>query len=313
MYSTCIFCHDWLGANQTIEQFPIGRRVGFDVTKGRLWAICRRCTRWNLAPIEERWEAIEECELLFRRATMRVAEGNIGIARCADGLILVRIGEPIPMELAIWRYSGRLGRRLRAIDLFASARRGSAGIAMAGGAIVLSSTVLGVGAAAYATAAMAGALHQDHRTVAILPYSGETVLHVRGQDLERTGFCDSKDPSLLVFRVGHAKGYSDFVGTSAVRRIESAGNPERFLFQASEIYAPWSRLGLLARYCCIRLRHGIAAHRTRPRLQTHSRISPVPTCLPWTLQRRSKWSALPFSRTCQCFVRPGVRLRRLLP
>jgi hypothetical protein len=59
VYTTCIFCHGALGANEAIEHFPVGRRLAFDGEKGRLWVVCRRCERWNLTPIEERWEAIE--------------------------------------------------------------------------------------------------------------------------------------------------------------------------------------------------------------------------------------------------------------
>ncbi|HMH86422.1 MAG TPA: hypothetical protein VK529_10795, partial [Gemmatimonadaceae bacterium] len=62
MYSTCLFCHTELGANEAVEHFPVGRRLAFDAAKGRLWVVCRKCERWNLTPVEERWEAIEECE-----------------------------------------------------------------------------------------------------------------------------------------------------------------------------------------------------------------------------------------------------------
>ena len=56
MYSTCLFCNGSLGANEAIEPFPVGERLAFDAAKGRLWVICRRCERWNLSPLEERWE-----------------------------------------------------------------------------------------------------------------------------------------------------------------------------------------------------------------------------------------------------------------
>ena len=59
MYSTCIFCHSHLGANASVEHFPVGRRLAFDVSRGRLWVVCRKCERWNLTPLEERWEAVE--------------------------------------------------------------------------------------------------------------------------------------------------------------------------------------------------------------------------------------------------------------
>ena len=71
MYRHCIYCSADLGANQALESFPVGRRVAFDAERGRLWAVCGRCGRWNLAPIEERWEAVDEAERGFRDARLR--------------------------------------------------------------------------------------------------------------------------------------------------------------------------------------------------------------------------------------------------
>lgn len=111
MYSTCIFCHAPLGANDAIEHFPVGRRLAFDADRGRLWVICGSCARWNLSPLDERWEAIEEAERLFRATRMRVTTDNIGLARLADGMQLVRIGKPLRPEFAAWRYGTRFARR----------------------------------------------------------------------------------------------------------------------------------------------------------------------------------------------------------
>jgi hypothetical protein len=113
MYSTCLFCHAPLGANERVEHFPVGRRLAFDGERGRLWVVCRRCERWNLSPLEERWEAIEECERLFRDTRRRVSTDNVGLARLADGLELVRIGRPRRPEFAAWRYGDQFGRRRR--------------------------------------------------------------------------------------------------------------------------------------------------------------------------------------------------------
>ena len=113
MYSTCLFCNSDLGVNQAIERFPVGRRLAFDPAKGRLWVVCRKCERWNLSPIEERWEAIEECERLFRATRLRVSTDNVGLARVREGLELVRIGEPQRPEMAAWRYGDQFGRRRR--------------------------------------------------------------------------------------------------------------------------------------------------------------------------------------------------------
>ena len=113
MYSTCIFCSGALGHNEAIEHFPVGRRLAFDAAKGRLWVVCRKCERWNLTPLEERWEAIEECERAFGATRLRVSTDHVGFARLKEGTELVRIGEPQRPEMAAWRYGDQFGRRTR--------------------------------------------------------------------------------------------------------------------------------------------------------------------------------------------------------
>jgi hypothetical protein len=113
MYSTCLFCHSDLGSNEAIESFPVGRRLAFDAAKGRLWVICRKCERWNLTPLDERWEAVEQCERLFTQTRLRVSSDNIGLCRIREGLELVRIGNPLRPEMAAWRYGDQFGRRRR--------------------------------------------------------------------------------------------------------------------------------------------------------------------------------------------------------
>jgi hypothetical protein len=111
MYRACIFCSAPLGANEAVERFPVGRSLAFDAEKGRLWAVCPRCARWNLAPIEERWEAVEDAERLFRDTRLRVQSENVGLARLPDGTRLVRVGKALEGELAVWRYGRMLVRR----------------------------------------------------------------------------------------------------------------------------------------------------------------------------------------------------------
>jgi hypothetical protein len=111
VFTTCIHCHAGLGSNEAIEAFPTGRRLAFDATKGRLWVICPKCARWNLTPLEERWEAIGQCERMFRETRLRVSTDNIGLARVGEGTELVRIGDPQRPEMAAWRYAGDLRRR----------------------------------------------------------------------------------------------------------------------------------------------------------------------------------------------------------
>src|SRR4051794_20564233 len=111
MFSTCIHCHVPLGSNDTIEHFQVGQRLAFDPAKGRLWVVCPACRRWNLTPLEERWEAIEECERLFRGTRLRASTDNIGLARLHSGMELVRVGRPQLPEIASWRYAMTLRRR----------------------------------------------------------------------------------------------------------------------------------------------------------------------------------------------------------
>src|SRR3954462_11714548 len=139
MYATCLFCNGDLGRNEAIEAFPVGRRLAFDAANGRLWVVCRKCERWNLSPLEERWEAIEECERRFRDTRLRVSTDNIGLARLGEGLELVRVGPALRPEFAAWRYGDQFGRRRRRQMLFAGG-----GIALVG-CIVVGGAVAGVG------------------------------------------------------------------------------------------------------------------------------------------------------------------------
>ncbi|HEU0298607.1 MAG TPA: hypothetical protein VFR37_04115 [Longimicrobium sp.] len=139
MYHTCIFCSADLGANEAIAAFPVGRSIAFDAWKGRLWAVCRRCGRWNLAPLEERWEAVETADRHFRDSRLRAQSENIGLCKLPDGTRLIRVGEALPGELAAWRYGDQLVRRRRQYLI-------AAGVAGVGGLALLGSVVaLGVG------------------------------------------------------------------------------------------------------------------------------------------------------------------------
>jgi len=114
LYSTCIFCHSHLGKNESVEHFPVGRKLAFDGAKGRLWVVCGRCGRWNLTPLEERWEAIEECEREYRDTRLRASTDQIGLARLREGIDLIRIGSPLRPEFAAWRYAKHFKRRRQA-------------------------------------------------------------------------------------------------------------------------------------------------------------------------------------------------------
>jgi hypothetical protein len=179
VYSTCLFCHHDLGSNEVVEHFPIGRRLAFDGEKGRLWVVCRSCERWNLTPIEERWEAIEECERLFRDTKLRMSTEHIGLARVSEGLELVRVGDPQRPEMAAWRYGDQFGKRRRRYYMLAAGGLATAG-ALASGYAALGlfagggATLLNVGVQSFSY------IH-TRRVVARVPTPGGTVDITRAQ------------------------------------------------------------------------------------------------------------------------------------
>jgi hypothetical protein len=174
MYSTCIFCAGQLGRNEAIETFPVGKRLAFDAWRGRLWAVCPRCARWNLAPIEERWEAVEDAEKRFRAARLRVQSENVGLARLPDGTDLIRVGEALAGELAAWRYGEQLMRRHRRNLLVGGAVAATAGLGLAG----LWAAGTGVAAIYFGSRGIASKVRQrrNRRTV-----------HLLGADASPTG------------------------------------------------------------------------------------------------------------------------------
>jgi hypothetical protein len=183
VYSACIFCHELLGTNEHIGHFPIGRRLAFDPAKGRLWVVCRRCMQWNLTPLEERWEAVEECERAFRSVRARVSTAEIGLARMADGLDVVRIGAPLRPEFAAWRFGDQFGvRRRRAIRLGATGAGVVAGVVGAATAAVASVTLAPAILAVTAPLVFTGAIIALGVAVdrASKPYS--RALHLTGDD-----------------------------------------------------------------------------------------------------------------------------------
>jgi hypothetical protein len=275
MYSTCLFCNQSLGANEAVEHFPVGRRLAFDSKKGRLWVICHHCGRWNLSPLEERWEAIEECERAFRGTLVRVSTDNIGLARMADHTELIRIGAPLRPEFAAWRYGQNFGRRRRQTHVVAGAGLAAAAVAgialgptlapaLTAGALSIVifpglTTVMGV-------VPMVGVLAardyiQHDRVVARLAHD-RRILTVRAKHLGSAQLEASRRDGETRLAVQHETGWAEFEGTAAihatgvliaganrfgadnarvndaVRQIEQAGDATRFL-NAAAVRTSW--------------------------------------------------------------------------
>lgn len=141
MYRHCYHCCANLGTNEDLDAFRVGTSFGFDSAQGRLWVLCASCTRWNLSPLESRWEAIEECERRFRDVRLRSQTANIGYAVLPSGLRLIRVGKPLRPEFAAWRYGAEFGRRRRRAILVGTA------LTLGGVAIVAGGAYAGIGAA----------------------------------------------------------------------------------------------------------------------------------------------------------------------
>ncbi|WP_420637284.1 hypothetical protein [Candidatus Palauibacter sp.] len=273
MYTTCIFCHGDLDRNEAIEKFPVGRRLAFDGAKGRLWVVCRRCERWNLSPLETRWEAIEACERAFRDTRTRVSSENIGLAKLKEGLVLVRVGDPVRQEFAAWRYGDQFGRRRRRAMLTTGAALTAGGILVAGSvaaAVVAVPTTMG------GVWTIPKAMEQWYRSRVILRLRDEfdEPIRVQRKHLYTSRLVPSTDASGWDIQVDHIPGWDKWARTTkrknrrhtmivhgseaiglagqlmahanrrgggrktvrtAVARIEEAGHPEAFLPEAADL------------------------------------------------------------------------------
>jgi hypothetical protein len=214
VYSTCLFCNQPLGSNSTFETFPVGRRLAYDAAKGRLWVVCRKCERWNLSPLDERWETIEQAERLYHDTRKRVATGEIGLARLPEGMELVRIGEPLRPEFAAWRYGDQFGRRRRRQMLIAGA-----GVAALGG-IIAGGMVVGVSVAGFSgifsqvgRVAIQGS---PEKVVAKVRTDDGRILHVRRRHLAESMISRGSDGTIAL-DLRYKNGQSHFEGPEAMR------------------------------------------------------------------------------------------------
>lgn len=249
MYNICMFCNRPLGSNEVIEHFPVGRRLAFDADRGRLWVVCTKCDRWNLTPLEERWEAVEACERLFREIRLRVSTENVGLARHREGLELVRIGKPMRPEFAAWRYGDQFGRRRkRALWLGAAGVGLFVGVNLAGAWVAT-----GGGMGGYWAWHLWHGFHQSRTRVKLQSSEGR-LLKLNAHDLKQVRLRPGADGGFrlgvkprnysrelwfegreaerfaarIVPRMNRKGGKKDTVD-DAVSQIERAGHPERFL------------------------------------------------------------------------------------
>ena len=263
MYKTCMFCGAALGTNDVVERFPVGRRLAFDAKRGRLWVVCRSCERWNLTPLEERWEAVESCERLFRGTRVRVSTENVGLSRHAEGLELVRIGRPMRPEFAAWRYGDQFGRRRRRAVVYTVG-----GIAVFG-ALVIGGAVTGaVSAAVLGQSGNFWNLWMNGRTLVRLRTDDGRVIRLKNPDLLGTRLRTATDGDGFDLEVRKGRKKEWFHGEeaerlagqivpkmnrmggkrstvqSAVAEIERYGHPDAFLEDVVEGHRFTDRKGV---------------------------------------------------------------------
>ncbi len=112
MYRSCAFCNGKLDGDGGPSGLGVGKRLAFDEWRGRLWVICPRCARWNLAPLDDRLERIEAVARAAHTGRVAAASEQVALVRW-QGYDLVRVGKPPRVEFATWRYGERLRARRR--------------------------------------------------------------------------------------------------------------------------------------------------------------------------------------------------------
>ncbi len=133
LFTQCLICRAPFPANEELEHFPTSTRVAYDPQRGRLWAICRSCKRWSLAPIEERWEALEELEKLVTDGSRLLSQtDNVALLRSGN-LDVVRVGRADLTEEAWWRYGRELTERATRHRKLMFIGTAAAGAAIVGG------------------------------------------------------------------------------------------------------------------------------------------------------------------------------------
>lgn len=255
MYSTCLFCNRPLGSNEALETFPVGQRLAFDAAKGRLWVVCPHCERWNLSPLDERWEAIEQAERLYRDSRRRVATDNIGLSKLRDGTTLVRVGAPLRPEFAAWRYGDQFGRRRRRQILLAGG-----GVAAIGGVFAVGAWAGVIGGFWWLGARIGSNIinGSPETVVARIRTAHNGIVHVRRRHLAQTTLSQGSDGSLAIdlrFKNGQARfegreaeriaavvipkvnrfGGNKATIANAVNRIEETGGAEGFINRLSRM------------------------------------------------------------------------------
>jgi hypothetical protein len=254
MYYRCLSCHAKLGRNAALEWFPVGKTIAFDPERGRLWVVCDFCRNWNLAPLLERWEPVNELERRWGRAVVEASSLNISLGRLRDGTSVVRVGRAEAPELAVWRYADRLMRRgMRAAGIGVGGIGGAVALTLGtgmslGAAVVVVTTGVAVAIQARDLRAVARTdeghvvRRGDGRRLRITPATGEPGWEVTTPRVRRPLTIEGDDAlrtlRKLVPRVNLVGGTRDEV-RAAVSKFDQGSRPREIVrWIASELQDP---------------------------------------------------------------------------
>ena len=274
MYRKCLVCSRDFAPNDALEHLDRGRRVAYDPARGRLWMVCRACTRWSLVPMESRWEALEELEkLVTDQGRLLSSTDNVALLR-AGPLEIVRVGGAELREEAWWRYGRELRRRRERYRKLSTAGTVAAAATIAGswatggmsfvaawlvwdrapGLVTGGARLLRFGRTAWRGD---GACERCGRAIHRVRYAdgGDLVLRSEGESVGIQVFCPYcgvTDGGLLLRRqeanrtLRRVLAYRHFAGASegrvdnAARLIEAAGGagrlPSRILKKATPLH-----------------------------------------------------------------------------
>ena len=143
MFTHCLSCKTRLPEPGVLERPVPGDRIAYDPERGRLWSVCGTCRSWSLAPIEERWETVEELEGIVTRKRVRRGRGRTRLLSRTDNIALfrferldiVRIGNSNRLEEAAWRYGRDVRQRWLAASSVGGGRAVTLGAAIVGGVL----------------------------------------------------------------------------------------------------------------------------------------------------------------------------------
>ena len=109
----CLFCHNPFDEGWRFGGLPPAWRLAFDPGKGRIWIVCDSCYRWNLWPPEEQGGALPALERVIQAKGQVLARTENITLMALGELILIRVGDASLQERAWWRYGREVLNRER--------------------------------------------------------------------------------------------------------------------------------------------------------------------------------------------------------